>query len=160
MLWTPRAKCCSCRGRTARREGCAQGWRTSAHGLAVLQPGSRRGHGARRPPPACTVLLAPGLLSLRGLTESESHTRRHHADAVHSPDLASGAKAGRQSYNNCHIVQARSSLGRKTPAVLQSQPEALMRSWCRNALLLVGRALFLGAGLLVSVQSPACEEPL
>lgn len=44
--------------------------------------------------------------------------------------------------------------------MLQSQPEALMCSWCRDALLLVGRALFLGAGLLVSVQSPACEEPL
>lgn len=52
-------------------------------------------------------------------------------------------------YNNCHIGQAKSSLGRKTPAVLQSQPEALMCSGAAT-LLLVGRALFLGARLLVS----------
>lgn len=38
--------------------------------------------------------------------------------------------------------------------MLQSQPEALMCSWCRDALCLWG-GVFLGAGLLVSVQSPA-----
>lgn len=91
------AECCSFRGRAAWREGCTQGWRMSDRSLAVLQPCAQRGHGARRPPPACAVLLVPGLLSLRGLMESESHTRKYHADAVHSPNLASGAKASRQS---------------------------------------------------------------
>lgn len=76
------------------REGCTQGWRTQRSAVLLSFSPAHGGARARRPPPACAVLLAPGLLSLRGLTRvNRAHEETPRADAVHSPDLASGAKA-------------------------------------------------------------------
>lgn len=88
-----RAECCSHRGRAARREGCHRAGARALSGVLSFSPA----HGGGTWHACLAVLLAPGLLSLRGLMETESLTRKHHADAVHSPNLASGAKASPQS---------------------------------------------------------------